>query len=1158
MSSSSANQRLTEEQHLAVFTRDVSVLLSSGAGCGKTHVLTERYLAHLREGAEVGQIVAITFTERAARQMRGRIRQAVIHHLRTAEEDEAEAWARHLRNLETAPISTIHSFCGTLLRQNAVEAGLDPQFDVLEEVLSINLSNEAISSALQRLLTAQTEVGDDLRELVLLFGWRAVNDLIPVLVESHDASAWARWLDTPPKELAERWQKFAAEELRVRYLEYILAARPKIAVIPPLLKQYPPEPGPLVENVHILLEELPQLPASTDLAASVERLAEAAKVARGGAKAWPEEDVYERIKNAFSAFRDDIRKLKLDCFTLDPHKLLPAIEVGKRLMRVAADAWRTYRERKQYHGVVDFQDLLVLARDLVRDYPEVRSRLQDRYRVLLIDELQDTDPVQMELVELLCGDELTAGKLFAVGDHSQSVYRFRKADVALFHALRTRMPQKGQQGLTLNFRSQPAILDFTNALLGHRLIAYEPLRPHQPQVNPGSCVEFLWSACKENDSAVEARQSEAEGIARRIVAMIDHEKLVVEKTTKGRQLRPVRRGDIVLLFRAMSNVHIYETALRKYGLDYYLVGGRAFFAQQEVYDLLNLLRALENPQDEVSLAGTLRSPFCCISDEAIFVLRIAPAAPAADAARNANPSVSRQGLWKGLHDDASVKRLPPDQRPRVLRARKILDCWRTLKDQVPISRLLNQVFSDSGYDAAMQFEFLGDRKLANLWKLVDLARTFDRSGLFGLAEFIARLGDLVESQPREEQAATQPEHADVIRLMTIHQAKGLEFPVVIIPDMDAAPGSAFVAGACWDTRLGCLVRPPSDEDPPPFEDHGWTLWRMREEIEDWHESLRTLYVACTRAEDYLILSASMTNSLQASSPWMQTLAGRFDLRSGKCLVEGGAVRVIGSAVGLDVDALPLVPSDSGPAEVEKGWPEAIPVRGAGQVVFSVEELEGYLRGETKEAWKLGAFAAQHDAEDGSDIHHWPTRTVRPTLRERVLRGVLQSVDMSDPQHWQPRLRLTAAQMGLPFEEVGALEESLERFTQNLGGWMWQQDVCWFEREFLLEWPRKRPPQGLQRRPVVRGTIDMLWKKGRYWGLLWLIDEPLPSGELTDLHPGVIFWVLAAREWFGGWPQSVEMYSLVDQSRRVARHNWQKSDLVSRFNDALVQREPEAK
>src|SRR3984957_9115678 len=164
---------LTDQQRLAVTTRDVSVVLSSGAGCGKTHVLTERYLSHLRDdGAEVGQIVAITFTDRAAREMRGRIRGAVEAHLRAAAPGDpaGDMWARHLRMLETAPISTIHAFCAALLRQHAVEAGLDPRFDVLEEVLAVNLETESLNSCLQKLLTAQTGPADDLRRLILVYG----------------------------------------------------------------------------------------------------------------------------------------------------------------------------------------------------------------------------------------------------------------------------------------------------------------------------------------------------------------------------------------------------------------------------------------------------------------------------------------------------------------------------------------------------------------------------------------------------------------------------------------------------------------------------------------------------------------------------------------------------------------------------------------------------------------------------------------------------------------------------------------------------------------------------------------------------------------------------------------------------------------------------
>jgi ATP-dependent helicase/nuclease subunit A len=518
---------------------------------------------------------------------------------------------------------------------------------------------------------------------------------------------------------------------------------------------------------------------------------------------------------------------------------------------------------------------------VLHDHPDVREKLRRRYRFFLIDELQDTDPVQMELIESLCGADLTGGKLFAVGDASQSIYRFRGAEVKLFQDLWRQMPREGQLNLTCNFRSQPAILKFVNALVGRSqpvgtapydgLEDYEPLAAHRKQVNPGACVEFLWSERPEKAFATEGRAEESKALARRIKAMIDQrECLVVDDS--GERLRPVKAGDVVLLFRSMTHVAIYEAALRAVGLDYYLVGGRAFFAQQEIYDLLNLLRALENPQDAVSLAGTLRSPFCCLSDEALFLL-----------------SRHKPGLWAALHDTATCAGLPDEQPQRADLARRWLDRWRSLKDRLPIARLLGEIFADSGYDAATQFEFLGDRKLANLWKLQDMARQFDRSGLFGLADFIARLGDLVQAQPREEQAATLPEEADVVKMMSIHQAKGLEFPVVVLPDVAAVTGGARPPVAHWDRELGCVARP--NEEPAPYSEYGWRLWEAAETVAEWREELRTLYVACTRAEDYLLLSAALPAKYSPNTSWMLLLSERFDLRSGKCLNPLGNARV---------------------------------------------------------------------------------------------------------------------------------------------------------------------------------------------------------------------------------------------------------------------------
>jgi ATP-dependent helicase/nuclease subunit A len=875
MAVAAAHRRLTEQQEAAVTRRESSVVLASGAGCGKTHVLTERYLSHLvGNEAAVGEIVAITFTERAAREMRGRIRTAVVERLEAAaSDDEVRRWEAHLRDLETAQISTIHAFCTAMLRQYALEAGLDPRFEVLEDYLAANLQTEALAEALQKLLTAQGQAAEDLKELVVLYGWQATVAAVQHLMRDRDQAASAAWLARAPEDIAAAWRQHATQTLLPRYLDYLRVASPGIADCWTLVNTTPCVGPKMRANVDVLLEKLPRLHECADLAGAVDELCEAAKVGSERANAWPSEEDYQRIKAAFENFRDALPK-RLAVFCQFPDNLPEIARVGQRFLRVADEAQRAYRQLKSRHDVLDFDDLLVLARNLLRDQPAVRERLGRRWTYFLIDELQDTDTVQMEIVEQLCDAGLTHGKLFAVGDHAQSIYRFRGADVRLFQKLRQQMPEGGRLGLTLNFRSQPGVLDFTNALVGSApgwrsgLEHYAPLQAKRPQTNPGPCVEFLWTSSEAGEYVAVARQQEAVQIARRIAAMVrGGERLVVEdRGAPVPRLRPVRAQDVVLLFRAMTNIELYEAALKEYDLDYYLVGGRAFFAQQEVYDLLNLLRALENPQDAVSLAGALRSPFCCLSDEALYVL-----------------GGHTGGLWAALYDGDAMSRLPRGQRGRAELTRDNLSHWRSLKDRLSIAGLLNRVFADSGYDAATQFEFLAERKLANLWKLVDLARDFDRTALFGLAGFIARLAELVRTQPREEQAATQPENADVVRLMSIHQAKGLEFPVVFLPDIGASGRGGVLPAAHWDRVLGCVVRPPAEPEPP-FTVWARQLWKAGEELEEWREELRTLYVGCTRAEDYLVLSASVQAEYRPDGPWLRLLAERFDLRSGHCLV----------------------------------------------------------------------------------------------------------------------------------------------------------------------------------------------------------------------------------------------------------------------------------
>ncbi len=219
----------SQQQLAAIDARGMSVVLSSGAGCGKTFVLTNRYLSHLKQdGVGVGQIIAITFTDRAAREMRKRIREAVTkEHLANPNDP---SWARHLRGLEMASIQTIHSFCGDLLRQFAVEAGLDARFEVLEEILADNLRAEALRDTLQSLLTTDSPAGRDLCELVVLYGWTATFNAVRELLHERDADAWRLWLDLPPTQIAADWAGTERDGLLQKWIEYVCAAAPRLRI----------------------------------------------------------------------------------------------------------------------------------------------------------------------------------------------------------------------------------------------------------------------------------------------------------------------------------------------------------------------------------------------------------------------------------------------------------------------------------------------------------------------------------------------------------------------------------------------------------------------------------------------------------------------------------------------------------------------------------------------------------------------------------------------------------------------------------------------------------------------------------------------------------------------------------------------------------------
>ncbi|MBI1901985.1 MAG: UvrD-helicase domain-containing protein [Planctomycetia bacterium] len=1164
------NDGLTDQQRDAISARGVSVALSAGAGCGKTFVLTRRFLSHLEpdaaQGARLTEIVAITFTERAAREMRDRIRGACQERV-DGPGGASPHWLETLRDLETARISTIHAFCSSLLRTHAVEAGIDPHFTTLDQAQAMTLASEAVDDELRLLVESRDETA---LELATVFGVAALRGMLLALLNRRHEVDFAAWREKRPEDLVAVWQAAHAEHVVPGLLAEVAggdAARELLA----FLQDHSPHHAEMKGRCAVLRESLPKLRRAKNAQKLLEEIRENAQVKGGGLKeGWESEDVYERVKELLEKLRKQVDHALAD-LNFDPVEARRAAVAGWQLLQLAERVFRAYDERKRGLACLDFDDLLIRARDLLvaPQNADLKGRLQAQIKFLLVDEFQDTDPLQVELVKALCGDELTTGKLFFVGDYKQSIYRFRRADPKVFARLRDAIPKAGRLPLTRNFRSQPAILDFVNALFVESLPGpYEPLEPHRTQVSPRPAVEFLWATPPQDDeegttikdSVARQRQREARWIARRIRAIIDgRQPLVWDKEAEKRgkpAARPATKRDIAVLLRALSDVDLYEKALQEWGIDYYLVGGHAFYAQQEIFDLLNLLRAVACPDDPVSLAGALRSPLLGLSDEALFLL-----------------SRHKDGLCGGLFA-GPPKELDAIDRPRVVLAAKAIARLRARKDRVPIAALVEEALRATGYDALLLAEFLGERKLANLHKLIDQARQFDASAVFSLDDFLTQLAQFVAVQPKEPLAATQAESDDVVRLMTIHQAKGLEFPIVIVPDLGRQSRADLGARAVFDPQLGPLVRPPGMESMT-----GYDIRRQLEEAEDEEELVRLFYVATTRAADYLILSSGVGELGKARELWMDVLARRFNLATGAVLgklPEGYSLPQV--RVTTDEPPAPSAPSHHrrrNAAEVAADAREAIvsqvadrprsvdplAVDAAARREFSFSRLRGTLHpvgpgptdGEPAERAEMRAISQPlpddktaidlgvlvHEALEGIDLKRdYTANTIRAAVDERAIE---LSVD--------PALCSDAADL-------------VWRFVQSPRmGQLRKARRVYRELEFLLAWPPSMGEKGARdrvagERRFIRGYIDCLYEDaaGRWHLLDFKTNRATPqtaAAVAAAYDVQMIVYGMAVERVLRAPPAELVLCFLrpgVEHAFRLDERS--RNDVVRRVNEAL--------
>jgi ATP-dependent helicase/nuclease subunit A len=838
---------LTPEQAEAVDRREIDVFCEAGAGTGKTSVLVDRFVAAVCEDeVAMGDVLAFTFTERAADQLRGRIRGALRARAReagaTGDEERRLQLERLARDTEAAWISTIHGFCRRLLAAHPVAAGIDPRFRVLDEGESSRLRSRAFWAALNELLSGGDP--DDTSRIVAALTPKGLRSIV---VSAHD-------------------------ELRSRGAEPRLPEAPHV------------DPAAAVAELGAASSEaLAECESATGRGAPemLERLGRARELAeRANAGEPPELDdvIPLELKSGAKPFTGPCCERYRKAWTA-ARKALAQAEMADsyELIRELLAAYEAEYDRlKAARSGLDFEDLQLRARDLLRDNEAVRVRYRERFRHLLVDEFQDTNQVQIELIRLLKGTE---SRLFCVGDELQSIYGFRHADLSVFRRERKRLRELddgiGQvMPLTGNFRALPEILGAVNAI-GESLIAgFEPLTVGaEPNREPGPdpAVELMlvatdgkaadWSAeevglqLDEDEPAPASRVAEARLLASRLAEL----------------QREIPRSEMVVLLRSYTWVDTYERALADAGLEPYVIGGRGYWSQQQVEDMLVLLGVIANPLDDEALLGALASPACAVTPDTLWLLR-----------RVALDRLERgysTRIWQALREVAAGE-VPEDADghrwaeaigdEEAERLRRFVERIEGLRRDAPLLGLEGTIQAAAerlGYDLATLMRDRGEARWANVRKLMRLAREYetnDGADLRGFLEYAAE----ETARAGEGQAPIAAEEHDGVRIMTVHGAKGLEFELVAVPEL----GRRILAGFPPAIRIG-TVEPPEreEEDVASPLRVGLRLARLgrpserlfdldeleeQAKVEEAAEELRLAHVAFTRAKSKLIMSGT--------------------------------------------------------------------------------------------------------------------------------------------------------------------------------------------------------------------------------------------------------------------------------------------------------------
>ncbi len=800
---------LNPDQQKAASSLDRDVFVTAGAGSGKTRMLTERFINAVLPNrvaawipASVDDIVAITFTEKAAGELADRVRVTL----------RSQGFVDEARRVDGAWVSTIHGLCSRLLRRHAFEAGVDPLFAIADTVAAGRIRGEALERAAVALLASDENVGALLdaynysrvfETVVAVTRELAVRGLTPGDIVIEGAA---------PVDQLLRSATDLFSDGTVSCREYSGTAKSPVEFSD--------------RCAHLLGRALELGESVADEGETIAALAALVGAYKPLRRVKGLECESENSNARCSALRGEVGAAVVAPLAKGLHSLICAFSAE-------------FATRKKAAGVLDFDDLQVGAVELLTRETALAERYRKRFRLVMIDEFQDTDALQLRLVSALSRDNLCT-----VGDEKQSIYRFRGADIDVYRNHRNRMREHGALEIPLgvNYRSHPEVLSFVNAVFASeeyfdgdllRLTPPEgrPAQPLDPVLGERPRVEAVFVDSSAADSAI-GRRAEAWEIARRLAALRDG---------------GVDPGDMAILIRAYSNAHVYAEALAAAEVPAVIVGGSRFFGLEEIAIMRALTRAIANPADGSAVGELLASEFCPLSDDGLARLRLAP------------DGQDKRPLWNVVRDKGCA--LGGDDGLAAQRLVEMIDVARGDVGSRPLADVLLQAVEHAGYDIRLLSRGnVGRDAFANVLKFSRQASAFEASEGTGPAAFAAYLDTKERLGDSEAPASIADDGSRAVRIMSVHASKGLEFPVVVVPDLAASGrgGSAIARMRPDGGVLRVALSPPTGDDGSKPPESNWTTeFADAERTASEQEAERVLYVAFTRARELLIASGSM-------------------------------------------------------------------------------------------------------------------------------------------------------------------------------------------------------------------------------------------------------------------------------------------------------------